>query len=656
MKTRNILFLTAFLLLQSVLHTVAQAQDQNAVLLTIGGQSISRGDFEKIYHKNNSKDVSGDKKSLQDYLDLYINYKLKVKEAEELALDTAANFKGELNGYRKQLAQPYLTDKEASDNLVREAYNRMKTDIRASHILIKVTPDALPKDTLKAYARILKIRDLILKNGDFSQVARDSSEDPSAKENAGDLGYFTALQMVYPFENAAYNAEPGKVTMPVRTRFGYHLIKVTGSRANQGEVTVAHIMVKDGAKATPEESIKAKTKIEELSKRLKVGESFETLAKNESEDLGSARNGGVLPAFGSGRMVPEFENVAFAMVNKGDVSEPVKTAYGWHIIKLIDRKGIGSFEELASDLKTRINKDSRSDIGRSSFLVKVKKEYNLTEIPKMKEAFYKAVDSTLVEGTWSPEKASKLNSTLFTLLDKSYNQADFARFMAEHQTKKKDVSPSALVDQFYEQYVNDCCMNLKESRLELEYPDFKSLMEEYRDGILLFELTDRTVWSKAVKDTAGLKAYYEQNKAKYMWDDRADADIYTCASEAAAKLVKKAAKKGNDYEVVSSNVNQNKKLNDPHAVSSRSARFNKGENEYLGKVLWKKGLAPMFAADGKFILVNFRAVLPAQPKTLEEAKGIVTADYQGVLEKQWIDTLRSKYKWNLNQEVLQQVK
>ena len=591
-----------------------QAQAADEVLLTINGRSITRSEFEKIYRKNNTKDASGDKKSIQDYLDLYINYKLKVKEAEDMALDTAANFKGELNGYRKQLAQPYLTDKEASDKLVREAYNRLKTDIRASHILIKIAPDALPKDTLKAYARIIKIRDLILKNGDFAKVARDSSEDPSAKDNAGDLGYFTAMQMVYPFENAAYNAEGGKITMPVRTRFGYHLLKVTGSRPNQGEVTVAHIMVKDGTKATAEESAKAKAKIESIAARLKAGESFETLAKTESEDLGSARNGGVLPAFGSGRMVPEFENVAFALANKADISEPVKTAYGWHIIKMIDRKGLGTYEDMSADLKNRISKDSRSDIGRASFLVKVKKEYNLSLVPKMKEEFYKVIDSTLVDGTWSPEKAAKLNKTMFTLLDKSYSQADFARFIAEHQTKKKDVAANVLVDQFFEQYVNESCMNLKESRLELEYPEFKALMEEYRDGILLFELTDRKVWSKAVKDTAGLKAFYEKNKTNYMWGDRVDADIYTCSTEAAAKMVSKFAKKGNDYEVVASNVNQHKKINDAHAVSSRTGRFNKGENEYVDKIVWKKGLAPIFLADGKYIVINLREVLPAQPK------------------------------------------
>jgi peptidyl-prolyl cis-trans isomerase SurA len=245
---------------------------------------------------------------------------------------------------------------------------------------------------------------------------------------------------------------------------------------------------------------------------------------------------------------------------------------------------------------------------------------------------------------------------MFTLLDKSFNQADLARFMAEHQTKKKDIPANAVVDQFYDQFVNESCMNLKESRLELEYPEFKALMEEYRDGILLFELTDRKVWSKAVKDTAGLKAFYEKNKTNYMWGDRADVDIYTCSTEAAAKLVAKGAKKGNDYEAVTSNVNQNKKVNDAHAVSSRTGRFNKGENEYVDKVVWKKGIAPMFTADGKFIVVNFREVLPAQPKSLEEAKGLVTADFQNVLEKQWLDALRAKYTWSVNQSVLQQVK
>ena len=366
-----------FLILVTTLLTISnsKAQSKDPVLMTVAGEDVTKSEFEKVFKKNNKSAGAVDQKALSDYLELYINYKLKVKEASELGLDTAATFVSELNGYRKQLSQPYLIDKEVSDKLMHEAYDRMQKDVRASHILIKCGPDELPKDTLEAYNKAMKARERVMKGEDFGKVAKEVSEDPSAKDNMGDLGFFTAMQMVYPFESAAFNSKIGDVSMPVRTKFGYHIIKKTDERKDPGEVFSAHIMVRAGKGTTPDDSAKAVQKINEINGKLKAGGNFEELAKQYSDDQGSAKNGGVLPSFKTGRMVPEFESAAFALKNKGDISEPIKTQYGWHIIKLINRKEIGTYEEMQSELKASIGKDSRSEVSKSSMVNKIKKEY-----------------------------------------------------------------------------------------------------------------------------------------------------------------------------------------------------------------------------------------------------------------------------------------
>lgn len=630
-------------------YWVAAQNNSDPVLLTIAGGKISKSEFEKIYKKNNPKDASFDKKTIQEYLDLYINFKLKVKEAEELGLDTTKAFKDELASYRKQLAQPYLTDKAVTDKLLKEAYERMQKDVRASHILVKLSQDALPRDTIAAYDKIMKIRERILKGANFADVAKEVSDDPSAKENGGDLGYFTIFQMVYPFETVAYNTKPSNLSMPVRTRFGYHLIKVIDVRPALGEIHTAHIMIKSSKGATTEDSLKARTKIEEIYKKLLAGENFQELAKQFSEDPGSAEKGGVLPWFGTERMVPEFEKAAYDLKKNGDISSPVKTAFGWHIVKRLDRKETPSYEEIQGELKTRISKDSRSEISKLSFVQKVKKEYNFTEYPKAKEELYKVADSSLAEGKWSAEKAKNLNKPLFSLLDKVYTQQDFAKFIASNQTRKKNISSQSLVSALYEQFVNESCVAFEESRLEIKYPEFKALMQEYRDGILLFDLTDKKVWSKAVKDTVGLKEFYENNKNNYMWNERLDATIYTCANPQVAMQTRKLLKKKRiTKDEILAEVNKDSQLN----LSIKGDKFSLGDEAIVDSIKWEKGITKDMKVKNSVVFVEVNEKIPPQPKTLEEAKGLVTSDYQAYLETEWIENLRKKYTVVVNSEVL----
>jgi peptidyl-prolyl cis-trans isomerase SurA len=380
-------------LLISVLALSVNAQEKDPVLLNVGGKEVKLSEFNAIFNKNKNNEKITES-SINEYLDLYIKFKLKVREAEALGYDTLPKFINELKGYRKQLAEPYLTDKDVTESLIKEAYERMTQDVKASHILIKLEEDPLPADTLAAYNKAIKIRNRIIAGEDFGKVAKETSEDPSAQKNNGNLGYFSAMHMVYPFESAAYNTKVGAISMPARTKFGYHIIKVLDKRPARGTVKVAHIMVRADKNESSEDSAAKKQKIDEIYEKLtKDNQDFSALAKQFSDDKGSAQRGGELPEFNTGKMVEEFENTAFSLKNDGDISTPIKTDYGWHIIKRLSLKTLDSYDEMYSSLKGKVARDSRSNRSKVALLSKIKSENNFVENIKERNDFYKLVTS-----------------------------------------------------------------------------------------------------------------------------------------------------------------------------------------------------------------------------------------------------------------------
>ncbi len=633
-----------------------QAAPASPVLMTIAEEKVPLSEFDRVFRKNN-RDSIFTEKAVREYLDLFINFKLKVKEAESLRMDTSETFISELAGYRKQLAQPYLTDKEVGEQLIREAYERLSKDVRASHILIKLSQDALPKDTVAVYNRMLKIRDMILKGADFNKVARDSSEDPSAKDNGGDLGYFTGMQMVYPFETAAYTTKTGSISMPVRTRFGYHIIKVTDSSPAQGELRVAHIMVRLPKEATDSTRAVADAKIKEAMKALAGGMSWDTAVSKYSEDKGSARKGGELPWFGTGKMVPEFEKAAFGLKNVGDYSQVVTTSYGYHIIRLLEKRGVPPFEDKKSELKQLIARDSRNEASKASMVAKIKSQYRYKDITASRDELINSLDSSLMEGEWDLAKAEKFKKNVFTLSDSGstpvvYTQQDFAKYITTHQTKRTGTTIMSIGLSMYDQWVSETCLAFYEARLEKLFPDFRNLMKEYRDGILLFDLTDKMVWSKAVKDTTGLETFYQSNKNNYLWGERCDAVVYSSKDEKTMAEFRKQMLKGKKS---SDEIMDAISKGNPSPVSRRDGRFNHGDNEVMENLAWKPGLSELVQRNNLWYLVDFKQVLPVTPKSLDEARGVITADYQTYLEKEWLQSLRGRYKVDVDESVLQQM-
>jgi peptidyl-prolyl cis-trans isomerase SurA len=643
------------LLLLSIIALQAYAQDQgNPVLMTIDDREITKTEFETIYKKNN-RDSSITKEDLDEYVDLFINFKLKVLEAEEMGMDTLSGFERELSGYRDQLARPYLVDKAVTDSLVREAYDRLQTDVRASHILIKLPPSPSPKDTLEAYNKIMALKSKVEANPDkFEEIARTQSEDPSAKSNSGDLGYFTSLQMVYPFETAVYNTEVGEISGPVRTRFGYHLVKVVDKRKARGEVRVAHIMIRSEDSDPDEVKESLKQRADEVYEKLQAGEDFGELAKKFSDDRTSAAKDGELPAFGAGKMVEEFEEASFALTEPGEISEPIKSPYGWHIIKLIERVPVKSFEDYEKELRSKISRDSRSDITKDSFINKRKKEYNYSENRKRLKPFYTALDTSYFNARWeAPADLKSADKMLFELNGKSFTQADFTEFLLSRmRASRTQVDIELLVNESFDNWVDSEIMAYENSILEEKYPEFKALMQEYRDGILLFDLTDQKVWSKAVEDTVGLEAYYKENQKDFMWGQRAGYDIYTVEDDAAAAKVRKMLKKGKNQDEIREALNENSALK----VRVSSGLKEAEQEPILQEVDWKEGISEPINDDGQLKVVHIKEIREPEPKSFDEARGLITAAYQNYLEKQWIESLRAKHEVEVKNDVLYTIK
>jgi len=644
--------------------TASAQTSSDDVLMTIAGKQVYVSEFMNIYQKNNVKGETIDKKSLDEYLDLFINFKLKVKQAEELGLDTLTSFKNELNGYREQLAKPYFTDEATLNRLISEAYEREKTDLRASHIFFRVKPDATPEDTLIAYKKAMAAREKLAQGNSFESVAVEYSEDPSAKDreanqqhpflkgNKGDLGFFAVFDMVYAFENGAWNTEVGTVSMPVRTEYGYHLIKVTARRPALGKVTVAHIFLAMPKNASAADSARIQNRIDSVYAKLTAGASFEDLVKAYSDDKGSAAKGGVLPAFGVNRMVPEFVDAIYSLGKDGDYTKPILTSYGWHIVKLIDRKTQKPIEEEKAELKQKIMKDTRGDQTRQVVIARIKTENGVTEYPGALKAFYPAVTDSIFFGKWKASQASDLNSVLFKIGNMPVNQKEFADYLASTQRKQEKQNIDAYVNKMYSEFLDDRLLKLEDSQLEQKYPEFKALMGEYRDGILLFDLTDQKVWSKAVKDTVGLEAFYQKNKNNYRWDTRLDASIYTVKNPQAVQKVRNFLKSGLSDKDIQKELNSDTL----QVVTIESAKFSRKDNRLIDSIPWTPGFSSNITSNGSTVFIYVRKVLKPATKELNEAKGLITADYQNYLEKEWIASLRAKYPVEVRKDVLAKIK
>jgi len=637
-------------------QTTAKVQ-QKDVLFTVNDKPYYTDEFIRVYKKNLDLVKDDSQKDLNNYLDLFIGYKLKVNKAYKLNLQEGKKYQGELKSYRNQLAKNYLTDSKVTTGLVQEAYNRMQKEIKASHILFMVDENASPADTLKAYNKAVEARKRLVAGEDFGKLAAEVSEDPSAKDNKGDLGYFTVFRMVYPFETAAYNTPKGQVSRPARTRFGYHLIKVTDVRDNRGEVAVAHIMVarpqKEDDKAAEN---KAKSKIEDIYKKLQQGEDFTVLAKQLSEDKTSAEKGGVLNPFSSGELTSqEFEDTAFGLKTPGEISKPFQSQFGWHIVKLIEKKPIKSFEDLKPELENRIKRDERSRLIAQSLTANLRAKYPVVKDKEMYKKVVGALTDSIYVMEWKlPKNIEVYNKPLLTInKDKELTGKDFLTYVNSQQNNGVSAKPlSRAAEVLFERYTDEQLNAYYSQNLEREFPEFDAIMQEYRDGLLLFDLMEKEIWEKAKNDTIGQQNYYNQHKAEYVWKQRADVEVYSSTNEKVIKDARALLLKGKDAKAVKDKLNTKDKVN----IIEKSGTFETGTDAMPKLAVWKAGVSDVVKEGDYYYVVKTNKVLPAGEKTFEDAKGRVINDYQQYLESTWVEQLKKEFTVKVNQDVFEKVK
>lgn len=673
--------------------SVAVARTQpDPVLFTYCGENVTKSEFWRVFGKNNPKNSNPTEQEIRDYLELYINFKLKVREAHLQRIDTVPSVRNELQTYRTQLVNSYV-DKEVLDDLVKQTYERMQKDILIGHILIDITGAESPADTLSAYNKAMEARSHLVRGEDFHSVALRYSSDTTSVKKGGDMVYLTAMQHPYfNLENVMYSLSPGQVSMPVRTRLGYHVIQVFGSRPAVGRMDAAHILIaSDGSAAQDKRARHLADSLYRIILSDTSASRFGELASRFSADERTSNTGGKLPSFGTGGMIYPFDVAAFALDKDGQVSEPVKTYYGYHIIKRISRTPIHAFEEVEEDLRTRVMQDARYAKAKTDLLSEFKREYAFMQFPGREQEILPLMDSSIYKARWNPTQPLS-NTELFRLEEQSYTTRDLLNYMIENQRKQRFGPFASILQKHYDAFIEQ---SVTEYGLGKRYPDFNSLKQEYHDGIMLFALTERTVWKKATDDTAGLRAFYMQNIGKYTSDvPRAHWMRITAVNKKIAKYAYKLAKSGLADNALMDTLTARRnyifnKLYDPtpdevkvmaenpqnfpitYFVRQERGKYTQpGENANLDAVPWVVGttkpvpvydtltLKSVSGSDStvvrtKYHFFRISKVLPAGPKELDESKGYYIADYQDHLEKQWVAELRRKCPVTVNDQVLQ---
>lgn len=628
-----------------------QAQSDDPVLFTIGEDKVTVSEFKYIYEKNNAGAADYSEKSVSEYLDLYKKFKLKVHKARQLGMDTISSLQRELEGYRKQLADSYLKDKEISDKLVDEVFQRSQEDRKVAHIFFSSAENAPPALQEKVEQRAKDVHSKLKTNkgAGFELMAKTLSDDKASAKNEGILGYYTAPlpDGFYEFESAMYETPVGSFTKPIKSKMGYHIIKVLDTRPARGEVEIGHILIKTKVKG--QERPRAKQFVDTLALRIKNGEPFEDVARQFSEDNKTKDLGGYLGYMGINQYEPVFEDAAFALEQDGQVTGPILSKVGYHLIKRISRRTVGSDEKAKKRIQSRISKNDRQGIAENQLLEAVKKEANFSENRHLLDDFVATLDDGFFSYKWEPRTDYIKKGALFNVADRYYNVDDFADFCKKSvrsrlkYAKIKELPETAdiLLDAFIRQEI----LAYEEANLEEKYPDFKALMREYREGILLFEITKNEVWDKASQDTVGLEEYFKANRSQYMWPERLQVKKISFDSPETEKLYKFAKKKGWEKFI------EKYAGDSQHNIIATDDVLN--ENIFKGDLRKLKAgqLSELNKSNGTYFYA-FKSVIPSGTKTLDEARGYVIADYQDKLEKEWVESLKKDFPIEVESKTL----
>lgn len=633
----------------SIPAVVDAQKNTDPVLFSVEKEPVYLSEFLYIFNKTSGEEPDYSRASLEEYLNLYINFKLKVRKAKDLQLDTIPELAEELKGYRRQLSDSYLIDKEVTEKLLLEAYQRMQTDLDLSHVLFKVEADNRDRVFQQAQA----VRN-ILKDGDsFEDFAVRHSQDPSVSGNKGRIGFVTAPfpPGFYEFENQAYRLKVGEISGPVSSPQGFHLLKLNAKRPARGQIEIAHILVRAGEGS--------QEKIQQIYDTINAGMDFSNAASQYSDDKATAQRGGYLGVFGINKYELAFEDAAFSLENDGDISQPFQSSLGWHLVKRISKRDLQPFEIEKNRLEPRLLKDPRVEEAKSALLEKIKEKAQLVEYPIALEQFAESLSEDFLTFKWRADKIEKPKIILSLINGEKYTEQDFAAYLENESSERIGLGSSyknkAALNILYKKYVEDVLMRFEEKNLENNFPEFKALIREYEEGILLFEVTKQMVWDRASKDTIGLAQFYEVNQGAYQSPERAVVDIFRIVPSAAGQLndIVNYAQEHTAEEVL-------KEFNtDDFVIGVEAKEMEKPDLEnYFRSIQWRENSCsrPQSANDGAALtFAKIKKIKPASQQTLKDARGYVVADYQDHLDKNWVASLRKEYHFKINQKVLESI-
>ncbi|HEX2969355.1 MAG TPA: peptidylprolyl isomerase [Bacteroidales bacterium] len=644
------LFVTILVLLPSF-FCMGQIPD-NRILLTIDGHKIEAGEFTRMYKKNLDP---GKTLNADDYLKQFIVFKLKVADAIREGYDTTRAFRTEFNGYRSQLAQNYLTDTQVKERLLKSAYQRSLTEINAWHILVSLSPNAQPEDTLKAWRKATAIRERIISGEPFEQVARSSSDDKSVLTNGGNLGYFTVFQMIMPFEDAVYALKQGEISAPVRTPYGYHIIRVTNNRPSRGRIKVAHIMKVAPPGIPDAEAKNAGLQIDSIYNLLKNGGNFRELAQKLSDHKESAASGGELQWFGTGEIISDFSEAAFSLKDTGAYTKPVRTLYGWHIIKLLDKQPIKSYEESKSYLESRINQSYLNSVSKRSFVSKLKKLYNFSINPEMYDWFIMNTDTLIIQGRRKYDRSTIPQGNIFTFANQKTSGNEFAGYIEKRGYIIETKDSVDFIKRTIETKAADQLIAYEDSGLEQKNPEFRYLMNEFHDGILLFEISGKKVWNRVNEDTTGLLKYYEEHKDEYLTKPGISGKIYLLRVNDGARTLESAYKKYSSKRDCDALLNKKFNRKNDSILVIKEGKWFSGQDKVIDDLKRAKG-TQLITYKGYPAIINITEIIEPAPLPFSNVQGEMMQGWQDSLESSWIEDLKKNYKISIDNNVLREVK
>lgn len=678
------------------------------VIMEVGGKQIRQSEFMAEFLPTVGK-KPGDaptqctyekRQALNEYVDLFANFRAKVLDAQARGFDTMRVLQKELSKYRRELAAPYLIDSAVLDGLLHEAYERNHYSLHAMQIMVRMRPDAEPDDTLRAYNKIYDLYNRVMNGEDFATVAAEQfkAENPGAQIHGtpGDLGFFTAFDMVYPFENAAYALEPGQVSKPVRTRFGYHIVKVLEKVTLHGKLQVAHIWIQAS------DSTSNRDRIYSIYKHLEEGVPFEEQTYRSS-DRSTADKGGALPLLSLSQLPVDYV-IHAQNLKVGEHSKPFFTEYGWHIIKVLQKDTLPPYESMVPYYKQKMTVDPRGAESRRVFAAKARQRYGIqdltrtpvsmpTETPQKGKgkAKAKAAPQQPVEMQASlDEMVSRLNDSVFIakwrLRDTNFNDqrpivrvpgkdyriVDLARYIRRNQQEQAKMKKDYYVQQCFDKFLDSVTIVYADSQLEKEHPEFAALVEEYRRGLMIFNYNDKMIWSKAVQDTIGFTQFYITESAKksmaepedsiYFWKMRARvvvldvADSSQIAPAKAQKLIAKAQKKNmasrEMKELLEKNFDKKAAVKTP--VAMQVDVVERTRQQLLNENQWSCGVYIVPQHKG-YRLLAVEKVLEPMLKGQNEARGYYLNAYQNEVERRLIEELRKKYNVKINWNVVEEI-